>query len=240
MRLRVIGYQMHARLRNIVPCFHKSHVTNLSLMVVGMVFAQSVSLPAVARYIPLSSIQIEGRVQRLERLLTCPKLCALDVLEPVVRRLLAWLAKRQSRLVIVMDRSLIRNDFNFLYVAVAFGRRSLTLGWVRLPHVGTSDLAVQKRVLTWLGRCLPEGAEVWIVADREFHSIHLAHWIDQALGCRPGGLHALQRRQDMRADLVVGGHLPDLELSDHRRQPVRLSKLAAGYPLIVSFCRGYW
>jgi|GraSoiStandDraft_10_1057309.scaffolds.fasta_scaffold592122_2 hypothetical protein len=54
------------------------------------------------------------------------------------------------------------------------------------------------------------------------------------------GLHALQRRQDMRADLVVGGHLPDLELPDHRRQPVRLSKLAAGYPLIVSFCRGYW
>jgi hypothetical protein len=44
----------------------------------------------------------------------------------------------------------------------------------------------------------------------------------------------------MRVDLVVGGHLPDLELPDHRRQSVKLSKLAAGYPLIVSFCRGYW
>jgi hypothetical protein len=44
----------------------------------------------------------------------------------------------------------------------------------------------------------------------------------------------------MRADLVVGGHLLDLELPDHRRQSVRLSKLAAGYPLILSFCRGYW
>ena len=44
----------------------------------------------------------------------------------------------------------------------------------------------------------------------------------------------------MRADLVVGGHLPDLELPDHWRQAVRLSKLAAGYPLILSFCRGYW
>jgi hypothetical protein len=39
----------------------------------------------------------------------------------------------------------------------------------------------------------------------------------------------------MRKDLVVGGHLPDLELPDHRGQPVRLSKLAAGYPLIVVF-----
>ncbi len=44
----------------------------------------------------------------------------------------------------------------------------------------------------------------------------------------------------MRADLVVGSRLPDLELPDHRRQPVRLSALANGYPFIVSFYRGYW
>jgi peroxiredoxin len=40
--------------------------------------------------------------------------------------------------------------------------------------------------------------------------------------------------------LVVGGHLPDLELPDHRGESVRLSTLAAGYPLIVTFYRGYW
>ncbi len=44
----------------------------------------------------------------------------------------------------------------------------------------------------------------------------------------------------MRSDLVVGRHLPDLELPDHRREPVKLSRLAAGYPLIVSFYRGWW
>jgi hypothetical protein len=174
---------MQGRLRTLLPCFHKTHRDNLSLMVVGMVLAQSVSLPAIARFVPLSSIQLEGRVQRFERLLRCQRFTPLDVLEPVVRRLLAWLAARQSRLVICMDRSLIRNDFNFLYVAVAFARRSLTLGWVRLPHTGTSDLAAQQRVLGWLGRCLPPGVEVWIVADREFHSMRLAQWIDEHLGC---------------------------------------------------------
>jgi peroxiredoxin len=44
----------------------------------------------------------------------------------------------------------------------------------------------------------------------------------------------------MRADLVVGSRLPDLELPDHRRRSVRLSVLANGYPLVVSFYRGYW
>jgi peroxiredoxin len=44
----------------------------------------------------------------------------------------------------------------------------------------------------------------------------------------------------MRADLVVGSRLPDLELPDHRGRAVRLSVLANGYPLVVSFYRGYW
>ena len=44
----------------------------------------------------------------------------------------------------------------------------------------------------------------------------------------------------MHPDLVVGGHMPDLELPDHLGQPVRLSKLANGFPLIVTFYRGYW
>ena len=44
----------------------------------------------------------------------------------------------------------------------------------------------------------------------------------------------------MRADLVVGGRFPDLELPDHRRGAIRLSKLANGFPLILSFYRGYW
>jgi peroxiredoxin len=44
----------------------------------------------------------------------------------------------------------------------------------------------------------------------------------------------------MRADLVVGGRFPDLELPDHRKESVKLTGLADGFPLIVSFYRGYW
>jgi peroxiredoxin len=44
----------------------------------------------------------------------------------------------------------------------------------------------------------------------------------------------------MRPDLVPGGRFPDLELPDHLGQPVRLSKLAGGFPLVVTFYRGWW
>src|SRR5262245_12811607 len=44
----------------------------------------------------------------------------------------------------------------------------------------------------------------------------------------------------MHPELVVGKRLPDLVLPDHKNQPVRLSELARGFPLILSFYRGYW
>jgi peroxiredoxin len=44
----------------------------------------------------------------------------------------------------------------------------------------------------------------------------------------------------MRAELHTGGRVPDLELPDHRGEKIRLSALAAGFPLILSFYRGYW
>jgi len=40
--------------------------------------------------------------------------------------------------------------------------------------------------------------------------------------------------------LVVGGKMPDLELTDHRNQRVTLSALAQGFPLVLAFYRGYW
>jgi hypothetical protein len=44
----------------------------------------------------------------------------------------------------------------------------------------------------------------------------------------------------MHPDLVIGKRFPDLTFPDHRKQPVRLSELAKGFPLILSFYRGYW
>jgi peroxiredoxin len=44
----------------------------------------------------------------------------------------------------------------------------------------------------------------------------------------------------MHDDLVVGKRFPDLTLPDHQQKTTRLSELANGFPLIVSFYRGFW
>jgi len=78
---------------------------------------------------------------------------------------------------------MINDTLNLLHITVAYSGRALPLGWVRVPHEGNSDLESQQRLLKWFTECLPEGARrrTIIIADREFHSIHLATLIEKTL-----------------------------------------------------------
>ena len=182
MYLRKVTYQLGRRIKSLVPCFHKSQVENLVLLVAGIASSRSVSLPRAAESAPYKGIQIESRVARFERLLACDKFDPLSTLKPVAKQVLKEVSRHgRQALTVVMDRSMINDTLNLLWVAVAYEGRALPLGWVQVPHEGNSNLEQQQRLLRWLKQCLPPGAEVTIVADREFHSIYLAGWIDQSL-----------------------------------------------------------
>ncbi len=182
MYLPTVQYQMHYQIESRLPPFHKAHRKNLALMVVGMAYQKSVQLPQIAQGVRVGQTQIEGRVQRFERVVQCPKLVALEALQPTAMKVLQQLSRGgKERLVLVLDRSLVNDRVNLLWVAVAFAGRALPLGWVEVGHEGSSDLALQQELLGWVWRCVPLGAEVVVVADREFRSIHLATWIAQKL-----------------------------------------------------------
>lgn len=185
MYLRKVIYQMQLQIESRIPCFHRSQRRNLASMVVGMVYARSVNLPQIASFAKPSSIQLEARVQRFERVLKCRKLIPLEVLKPISKAVLQSLSRfSKEPLMILMDRSMINDHLNLLWISVGFGGRALPLGWVIVGHEGNSDLALQQQILSWLKECLPEKTEAVIVADREFHSIHLAEWIEKELNLK--------------------------------------------------------
>jgi transposase len=151
-------------------------------MVVGMVYARSVNLPQIASYAKPREIQLESRVQRFERVLRCPKLIPLEALKPISKRVLETVCRSENEsLMILMDRSMINDTLNLLWISVGFQGRALPLGWVLVPHEGNSDLALQQEILSWVKEILPEKVQAVIVADREFHSIRLAEWIEKEL-----------------------------------------------------------
>ena len=57
MYLRKVAYQLEARVKSLVPYFHKSHLRNLTLLVGGIAYNESVSLPKSARTAPYKLIQ---------------------------------------------------------------------------------------------------------------------------------------------------------------------------------------
>jgi len=183
MYLQTISYQLGVRVKGLVPYFHKSHLENLMLLVIGIAYRRSVSLPKAASAVPYRRIQLESRVERFELLVQCEKLIPLEALKPVAKKLLKGVSRRgRVEICAIMDRTMINDTINLLYISVAYGRRALPLGWVRVPHEGNSGLKLQQQLLTWFKQCLPEGARVSVIADREFHSIYLAQWIENTLG----------------------------------------------------------
>jgi len=105
MYLQKVIYQMQSNIESRIPCFHLSQRKNLALMVVGMVYARSVNLPQIASSAPVGETQLEARVQRFERVLSCPKLVPLEVLKPIASRILCSLSQFQTEpLMILLDR----------------------------------------------------------------------------------------------------------------------------------------
>ena len=185
MYLRRINYQMSYRMKSYLPCFHKAHLENLILLTIGIAYARSVALPQAASAAPVKGIQLDSRVARFERLIQCEKFIPLEVVRPFACQILEELSRKGgNRLLLIMDRTMINDTLNLLYVVVAYHGRALPLGWVEVPHEGTSSLALQQELLTWVKGCCPAQAAVVIVADREFHSIHLASWLDWELGVK--------------------------------------------------------
>src|SRR5262249_62350366 len=84
MDLRTVTSQLGLRVKSLAPCFPKSHLENLALLVIGIVYSRSVSLPKAAGAVPDKRIQVESRVERFERLLQCEQLVPLDA--PGARR----------------------------------------------------------------------------------------------------------------------------------------------------------
>ena len=122
MYLRKVAYQLGVRVKSLVPRFHKSHLQNLALLMVGIAYSESVSLPKKARALPYKRIQNKSRVERFERLLQCEKLIPLDALKPVARKVLKSIYRNgRGEIHAATDRTMINDTINLLFITVDFG-----------------------------------------------------------------------------------------------------------------------
>ena len=192
----------HPTTKNMFPQFYQrvleTHLSptqylTLQLLILLLQSHRQVSLARLGQLFP-QPIKYESRLRNLQRFLNLPNLSAKLLWFPIIKQLL----KQQTRLIgnnrvqrrrakklrllhqgyllLVIDRTQWK-DRNLMMLSLVWGQHALPVYWQLLGKKGSSSLAEQKKVLAPVLRLL-RPYRVLLLADREFHSVQLAHWLE--------------------------------------------------------------
>ena len=175
-------YTVRDRLSRLLGGLSKPQITTLSLLVFGLFAAGNCQLPRIAGNCQLPRIAARlpiltgaaGLTQRLRRLLMNKAIKPAEVYRPVARLLLSCFIGGQVRL--ILDATDLGGRLPVLFVAVAYRGRALPLMWRMLPHIGCSEFAEQKALLSDVADLMPSVVTVTLLADREYGSVEMTRF----------------------------------------------------------------
>jgi hypothetical protein len=175
----------------------KAHLTESQYITVQLLLLllqhhRQVTLGTLASVFP-QPIQYESRRKSLKRFLALPqlnlKLLWLPLIKYWIRQVdkgrglnrkqrrnrMSFKSKSQGFWILAIDRTEWKGR-NIFMVTLVWGTHALPVYWEVLDHGGNSNLATQKRLLK---NVLPlfKLYTVIVLGDREFHSPHLAQWL---------------------------------------------------------------
>lgn len=155
----------------LTPCQYKM----LQIIVILLQFHKTVTIEKLATVLP-QPIQFESRRRSIQRFLLLPQLSIQLLWFPLLKR---WVkiqtSKQGKRLTFAIDRTQWR-DQNVFFISLIEERRAIPVYWLSLQKRGCSNLQEQKALIRPVLQ-LFKGYRLLVLADREFHSIKLAHWL---------------------------------------------------------------
>lgn len=209
MRSRAqVWHAFDRQLSCLLPNVHRARLHVLALLTLGLLWAERVNLPRLARALPLC-VKRASTEKRLARFLANPAVDADALWRGLLPSLLAGRAGR--RLEVVFDPTPHTDRFTICCLGLLDHSRVLPLAWRVLPQQSTwdvSQVAVLAELCAEVAAALPPGSSVTLLADRGITSPAVI-----AL-CRRLGWHFVLRlsvsaRQTNR---VRVGHGPDRPL----------------------------
>jgi hypothetical protein len=168
---------------------HRPSITRLSLLVLGILTAQSCVPARIAVALHRLGLpgdpQLESIARRLRRIMNDPQLVPEDCYSPVVVQVIDWTELRRSRraVVLIVDESSHTDQVHLLRLSLAYRGGSLPLAWAvwrqndPLPEGWYWERVAW--VLAEAKRSIPAGLRVIVVADRAYD---VPPFIDQVRG----------------------------------------------------------
>jgi hypothetical protein len=151
---------------------HHNRVTNLALMITGVVRSRSVQQTQVAGEVPLRS-QDKSFVQRQRRFLMNPGVEIDRFYSPFIRPFV-W-ARRRHMLPLILDSSPAGCHCQMLMAACGYQSRALPLAWsARKGQKGHFPTTEHLKLVDRAAAHIPEDAPVVLLGDGEFGKVALA------------------------------------------------------------------
>ncbi len=200
---------MRERLVSFLPGASKPQVTNIALLVYGLIQAGDCRLRRIARHLPVRA-GVGAARERLLRLMKNPALDPLVLYAPMAAFALCRFAG--GRLPLILDASQLNGKVFWLSVALAYRGRAVPIGSVMLDKPSVScRFDLQKQLLDWVAERLPPHVEVLLLGDRDYGTLELIRY------CLNRRWHFCLRAKRNRIVRLADGSC--LRLADLRLRP---------------------
>jgi hypothetical protein len=167
MRSRLqLWHTFAAQLTAMLPDIHKTRVRTLALFTLGLLWAEAVALPQVARTLPLTA-KWSSLERRLARFVANPKVDPDAIWTTLLPSLLA--ARAGQPIEVVFDPTPHQHRFTLLALGLIDHRRVLPLAWCVAPQQSEWDdtqLTYLTALAQMVDQALPAGCHVTLIADR--------------------------------------------------------------------------
>ncbi len=153
-----------------------TRLRNMALLLVGLQQARGIHLSQIVNQWPGVLGKLPSLVNRLNRFLNNPQVEVRRWYEPLAKVLIKQFQGRPLRLII--DCTKVGFNFRMLSISIAYKKRALPLVWsIHRGRKGHVSYHAQLALLTYLYELIGADAEVWLLGDAGFESVHLFQWL---------------------------------------------------------------
>ena len=168
-------YKVQAQLCQWLPTERVTRIRNMALLIMGLHLSRAVHMALIVRKWPVRG-KDPSLVNRLRRFLDNRRVVVRQWYHPIACHLVQHFAGRRIRLVI--DCTKLGFNYRLMTISLAYKKRTLPLVWsVHRGRKGHTTVQEQLALFKYVRHLLPTGAEIWVVGDAGFQSVHVLAWL---------------------------------------------------------------
>ena len=199
---------VEADLSGLFPEMYKNPREKLAVMIACLIETRRCNTTELAARLPLETDRAESRYAWIKRFLSAETIADMSVMETTTRGLLKTLSARGQTLMVSIDQTALDAGRAIAMMSARVGARALPVFWSVKSTAGNLPVKDYLPLLKRLKVCLPEGAEVMVLADRFFGAPELIH------ACQDYGCHYRIR---LKGNLILAPEGGALRVDDMPR-----------------------